>query len=124
MKENILYEIITDEELVDAIYNDPSDNNFKAAAELLYSACTDWPTLNLSEPADLLKELKVEVKGNLTYDNLDSYNKRLNVAYEAWKGEAVCSLLEMFDFERKKLFDKTIELESIIDKITRHYRKR
>lgn len=38
-----------------------------------------------------------------------------------WKVEAVHALLEMFDFERKNKFDKNIELESIIEKITRHY---
>jgi hypothetical protein len=117
------YEILTDEELADAIENDMTDNNFKTAAEFLYNACNDWPTLNLSQPRDLIAELTKEINRKLTYDNLSTYNNSLNVTGDAWKGEAVSSLLEMFDFERKSVFDKRIELQAIIDKITKHYRK-
>ena len=53
--------IISADKLFDAIENDPSDNNFKTAAEFLNSALTDWPTYNLKEPADLLTELKKEI---------------------------------------------------------------
>lgn len=117
------YKIISADKLFDAIENDPTDNNFKTAAEFLNSALTDWPTFNLKEPTDLLAELKKEVQGKLTYANLDNYIKRLDVGADAWKMEAVSSLLEMFDFERKNVFDKNIELEKIIDKISRHYLK-
>jgi hypothetical protein len=37
--------------------------------------------------------------------------------------EAINSLLEMFDFERKNTFDKAIELDTIIRKLTLHYRQ-
>lgn len=118
------YKIISAEDLFVAIENDPTNNNFKTAAEFLNSAVNDWPTLNLQEPADLLTELKKEVQGKLTYDNIVKYSKRLSPSHDAWKKEATSSLLETFDFERKNVFDKNIELENIIDKITRHYLKR
>jgi hypothetical protein len=117
------YKIISADKLFDAIENDLTDNNFKTAAEFLNSALTDWPTFNLKEPTDLLTELKKEVQDKLTFTNLDNYSKRLDYGMDPWKAEAISSLLEMFDFERKNLFDKNIELESIIDKITRHYLK-
>lgn len=118
------YKIISGDELFEAIENDSTNNNFKTAAEFLNEALDDWPTLNLAEPSDLLKELRKEVGGKLTYNNLDNYSKRLGLDTDGmWKIEAVSSLLEMFDFERKSQFDKNIELESIIDKISRHYLK-
>lgn len=117
------YKIISYDKLIDAIENDATDNNFKTAADFLNSAVTDWPTQNLKEPSDLLVELKKEVQGKLTYDNIESYSKRLNPSNDAWKIEAVSFLLQMFDFERTNMFDKIVELESIIDKITRHYLK-
>ncbi len=117
------YKIISADQLFDAIENDTTDNNFKTSAEFLNEALSDWPTLNLREPADLLTELKKAVQGKLTYTNLDNYYKQIDLNVDAWKSTAVSSLLEMFDFERKNVFDKNIELESIIDKITRHYLK-
>ncbi len=37
--------------------------------------------------------------------------------------EALSALLEMFDFDRRKMFDRTIELEVIVDRLTQHYRQ-
>ena len=106
--------------LFDFIDNDTAENNFKINADFLYSAMTDWST-GIEDTESLLYQLKKEVDGKLTYGNLDNYLKRLNLNRDSWKAEAVSSLLEMFDFERKNLFDKNIELEIIVDKITRHY---
>jgi hypothetical protein len=103
--------------------NDTTNDNFKTAAVYLNNALTDWPTINLQEPADLIAELKNEIKGKLTYSNIDNYYKTLSAGDNAWKMEALCSLLELFDFERKSNFDKVVELESIIDKISTHYHK-
>ena len=106
--------------LFDFIDNDTAENNFKINADFLYSAMTDWPT-GIEDTESLLYQLKKEVDGKLTHGNLDNYLKRLNLNRDSWKAEAVSSLLETFDFERKNLFDKNIELEIIVDKITRHY---
>lgn len=56
------YNFISYDELFNAIENDTTDNNFKTSAELLMSAVTDWPTLNLQEPKNLIAELKNEIK--------------------------------------------------------------
>jgi hypothetical protein len=117
------YEILTYEELSNALDKDVTSNNFKIAAEFLYNAVTDWPTFNLQEPTDLVAELKKDIQGKLTYTNIDNYSKQLDLSVDAWKAEATSSLLEMFDFERKNIFDKSVQLESIIEKITKHYRQ-
>lgn len=125
MTPNSTYEIISYYKLLEAIENDLAENNFKTSSEFLDSAVTDWPIFDLFEPADLLAELRKEVSGSLTYINLDYYSKRLDldIGLNLWKVEAISSLLEMFDFERNNIFDKNIELENIIEKITKHYSK-
>lgn len=114
-------EIISYDDLCEAIDNDLTYNNFKTAAEFLRSAVEDWPTLDLQEPLELLKELRREVKGKLTYGNLENFSMHQDIGLGLWKVEAINALLEMFDFERKNKYDKDIELESIIDSVTRHY---
>ena len=116
------YNFISFDELFNAIENDSTENNFKTSAAFLISAVTDWPKLNLQEPKDLIAELKLEIKEKLNFDNLKSYLEQLNPNNDAWKMEAVTALLEMFDFDRKGINDKSISLETIVDKLTHHYR--
>ena len=61
-------------------------------------------------------------KEKLNFDNLKSYVEQLNPNNDAWKMEAVTALLEMFDFDRKGINDKSVSLETIVDKLTHHYR--
>ena len=117
------YKILTSDELFDIAENDISENHFKIAADFLKTAINDWPLLNLSEPKDFIKELKNELMAPLTFDNIDNYLNQLSTEYDAWKMESLSSVLEMFDLERKNNFDKTIELEIIIQKITQYYRE-
>jgi hypothetical protein len=116
------YNFISFDELFNAIENDSTENNFKTSAAFLISAVTDWPKLNLQEPKDLIAELKLEIKEKLNFDNLKSYLEQLNPNNDAWKMEAVTALLEMFDFDRKGINDKSVSLETIVDKLTHHYR--
>ena len=116
------YNFISFDELFNAIENDSTENNFKTSAAFLISAVTDWPKLNLQEPKDLIAELNLEIKEKLNFDNLKSYVEQLNPNNDAWKMEAVTALLEMFDFDRKGINDKSISLETIVDKLTQHYR--
>lgn len=117
-------EILTYDELSNAITNEAAVNNFTIAADFLISALNDWPTLNLQEPKDLILELKNKLKKPLTFNNLASYLESLNPSIDAWKMEALSALLEMFDFDRRKMFDRTIELEVIVDRLTQHYRQK
>lgn len=121
MAKEILNHIISYEELFIAIENDNTENAFKIAGRLLLQSVTDWPTLNLKEPKDLLRELKAEVNNVLSYTNIHEYSKRLNPNQDAWKIEAVASLLEMFDYNN--IIDTNIELENIIERLSKHYRK-
>jgi hypothetical protein len=110
-------------ELQNAIETDDTENNFKTAADFLLCAVTDYPIFNLKEPSDLVAALRQSINKTLTFDNLDNYLKSLNLDSDTWKIVAVNSLLEMFDFERKNTFDKTIELDTIIRQLTQHYRQ-
>jgi len=116
--------IITLDELTDKIELEKTDSKFRVCAEFLLSALNDWPTMGLEEPKDLLDELTNDVSRPLTYENLNSYQNglRISVSGNAWKMESVTSLLEMFDFDRQGNFDKTATLETIIEKLTEHYR--
>ena len=114
------YDFLTYDELFNAIDMDSPDNYFKSSAKLLMSAITDWPTF--VEPKDLVEELKKEINHKLIFDNIKNYLKELKPHKDAWKREAICSLLEMFDPERKKLIDKTIDLDTIINQLSRHYK--
>lgn len=111
------------DELQNAIENDGTDNNYKTAAGFLLNAVTDYPTFNLKEPTELVAALRQKVNDKLTFDNLYNYLKSLSSDKDAWTMEAINSLLEMFDFDRKSVFDHTIELESIIRQLTQHYRQ-
>ena len=111
------------DELQNAIENDLTDNNFKTAANFLLSAVTDYPTFNLKEPTDLVAALRQSINSKLTFDNLNYYLKSLSPDKDTWTIEAITSLLEMFDFERKNTFDKTIEIETVIRQLTQHYRQ-
>jgi len=114
-------EIISYANLCKAIENDLSSNNFKTAAEFLISAVDEWPTLNLREPVELLIELRREAKGKLTYTNLENLSNQQDLGLGSWKVEAINALLEIFDFERNNKYDQNIELETIIDKVSRYY---
>jgi len=116
-------DLLSYDELQNAIENDGTDNNFKIAADFLLSAVTDFPTFNLKEPMDLVTALRQAINDKLTFDNLDNYLKSLSPGKDAWTMEAINSLLEMFDFERKNTFDKAIELDTIIRQLTQHYRQ-
>jgi hypothetical protein len=118
------YDLLTHEELFDAIENDLTNSNFKASANLLMSALTDWPTSNLREPKDLILELHSKIKGKLNFDNIEGYLKNLNPEKDAWEMEALTALLQMFDFERNSSVDKTIELEILVARMTQHYKQK
>ena len=115
--------LITSQELVDAVDNSATESNFKFVAENVLEAISDWPTENLIEPSELLSELKREINEKLTFDNLDFFLKTLNTEKDAWKMESLWSLLKIFNFEQNGNVDREVELEIILKRITKHYRK-
>lgn len=114
---------ITFTELIDVLENDTTNNNYKSAADNLLEAFTDWPTQDI-EVGEMISELKDEVNGKLTFDNLSKYLKTLNPSKDSWKMESLSSLLELFDFEQNNNVNTEIELEDILEKITEHYRNK
>ncbi|MFB9864945.1 hypothetical protein [Rufibacter immobilis] len=118
-------DFLTYKELSDAVDTEETDNKFRTAAEFLMQTVSDWPKLDLLEPKDLIEEIRNEVRSNLTFDNLEALLERLNTNDEksTWKRESLSSLLELFDFEKKNIINKETELETIIRKLTKHYRQ-
>lgn len=80
----------------------------------LLAAVSDWPTMNLQEPEQLLVELRAELGEPLTYDALTRYAQD---AAEPWKAEAVSSLLLLFE-EGPPPANQPLELESILAELT------
>jgi hypothetical protein len=111
------------DELQNAIENDGTNNNFKTAAGFLLSVITDYPTFNLKQTVELVAALQQSVDNKLTFENLDKYLKSLIPNIDACTIETVTSLPEMFDFDRKNTFDKSIELDTIIRQLTQYYRQ-
>jgi len=105
----------TNEELEAAIDAD-GGSSFKEFAQLLVSACTDWPTFNLKDTRDLIKELACEVPGQLTHSNIERFYKQLPASRsENWphKLEACVAILELFHSGKE-------ESELTIDQIIRN----
>lgn len=123
MKNSGKLDVLSSEELLSAIESDETEHYFKRSASLLFDAINDWPKLNLQEPIELIEELKQEIGSPLSYANIANYYTKLNVVQDAWKKEALSSILEMFDFERKSEYDFNVNLEEIIVRITNHYRQ-
>ena len=111
---------ITFEELMSVMASTSTDKIFLAVVDHLVEALTDWP--EEKELYEIIPELKSQIRGSLTFANLDNYLKSLNVHADAWKIEALTSLLKAFDFSRDNNFDKSLELEVILDRITKYYR--
>ncbi|MCB2379868.1 hypothetical protein LGH70_19885 [Hymenobacter sp. BT635] len=97
----------------------PEHSRLQNAVDFLLNAVTDWPIFGLSEPKDLLANLHIEITGPLTFNALRIY---ATVASDPWKGEAINSLLELFDSERKQQFNLDIELEAILIQLTHQCR--
>ena len=117
-------EFLTFQELQNAIENDATESSFKICADFLLIALTSWPTFNNKEPKELLIELNNAIKKPLTFDNLENYLDYLknDFGHNIYKIEAISLLLEMYDFDRTNNYNKELELESIFDLLTRHYK--
>ena len=114
--------MITSEELIDVVENDATANDLKSVAESLLEAISDWPT-SLSEPSELVSELKFQINAKLTITNIERFLKTLKVEKDGWKMESLSSLLKVFNFERNENVGREVELEMIIERITKYYRK-
>ncbi len=117
-------DVISFDELHDATENDPSESDFKMAAQHLIEAITDWPNRNVQEPKNLIAELKNEIKGELTFDNLNDYFNTLSAERDAWKLEAWSSLCSLFDLNIASRLERSESLEEIIILLTEHYRQK
>jgi hypothetical protein len=109
--------MITSEELINLIENDVTESSAKHIAENILEAINDWPTENLSEPSELISELKRQINGKLTRENIEEFVRTLNVEKDSWKIESLSYILEIFDLERSENVDGKMELEMIMERI-------
>ena len=110
--------MITSKELFCIVENEAMESSFKSVAENLLEAINDWPTENLKEPRELISELKQQINQKLTNKNIDNLLKTLSVEKDAWKMEALNSILKIFEFEMNGNGDKEVELEVLLERIT------
>jgi len=114
---NIKLEMINTEELIDALDNDATEADLKFAAESLLEAISDWPT-SLSEPSELVSELKLQINAKLTVKNIERFLKALRVEKDSWKMESLSSILNIFEIDRNENVDGEVELEVLLERIT------
>lgn len=91
------------------------DSRTKFIAENLEMAINDWPTLNLSEPQQLINELSMNISDKLTFHNIRRYRNTLCHLKDSWKIESLSSILEMFDTDEAGVKEN---LEDIINRIS------
>ncbi len=83
-------------------------------ATLLLEACNDWPSIEVKNPIDLLRQLHHEVSGSLTYEALANYCSGLTGS--PWIAASLAGLLELF--RRGPEFDKTSNLADLMLEVT------
>lgn len=92
-------EVFPSSDELEAVIENGDSSSFTEFAHALLSACADWPTFNLKEPSDLIRELAREVPGQLTQSSIERFFKFLPTSQsENWphKLEACVSILELF----------------------------
>lgn len=109
--------MITMEELIDALDNDATEADLKSTAESLLEAISDWPT-SLSEPSELIAELKLQINAKLTVKNIESFLQILQVEKDRWKMESLSSLLNILDIAQNENVDEEVELEVLLERLT------
>ena len=114
--------MITSEELWDALENDATESKLKSVVESLLEAISDWPT-SLSEPSELVSELKLQINAKLTVGNIERFLKNLRVEKDGWKMESLSSLLIFFDKQRNENVDEEVELEVLLERITNRLKR-
>lgn len=111
--------MISTEELIIALENNSSESDLKSVLENLLEAINDWPT-SLSEPSELVSELKLQIKAKLTVSNIKSFKQSLKDENEGWKIESLSSLLNIFDIACNENIDEELEFEVLLEKLTNH----
>ena len=91
------------------------DSRTRFIAENLEMAINDWPTLNLTEPQQLVNVLSMDISDKLTFHNIRRYLDTLSPLKDSWKMESLSSILEIFDTDEARVKEN---LEDIINRIS------
>jgi Rad3-related DNA helicase len=109
-------DFLTAENLNDLLDLNNTDKRKTVNAQSLQNAISDYPK-SIEEPIDYLNELKSEIGNILTFDQINTFCKKLNPKNDAWKMESLSEVLEMFDK------NKTITLDELIIELSDFYKK-
>ena len=108
--------LISLNELQEAIDQDFSGSEIKASGQLFLNAVNDWPMHNFININDFISALHHELGSTLTLERIIEYSKKLYSGNQAWKLEAMSSLIEIFNNDNAK------SLESIVFEIIDYYK--
>ena len=88
-----------------------STSSLKSSAGFVIDALNDWPELNLKEPSSLISILRNEISGELNLKNISEFLSTLHPNTDAWKIEAIESLIQLYGMANTdwKSADKTLE---------------
>jgi hypothetical protein len=95
--------------------NDVSPSDMKVVGILL-KAINDWPA-QIDNAEDLEIQVRDFVGGEATSKRIAILLKNIDFSVDAWKGESLSQLIEVFDF-----YDKEFSLADILKKLSIYVR--
>ncbi|SFB15721.1 hypothetical protein SAMN05660845_1903 [Flavobacterium swingsii] len=114
--------ITTNLELYDLVELHTTSNKIKQIAELFLTAMNDWPTFNLNEITDFIKEVKEYFGSPLTLEKIDAKNRNEIDEVNFWRIESGSSIAEMI--ELSKLYFNETDFDKIVSDILIYYSKK
>jgi hypothetical protein len=108
-------EILTINELREAIDRDSNNHRIKDLAELLWTAMNDWPTQNQINIRDFIVELYHYYGFPLTIDRINQKVLDVSDDISVWKHEAGSSIAEIIDISTR--FENESDFEKILNRL-------
>ena len=108
-------EILTINELRDAIDTDSYNRRIKEFAELLWTAMNDWPTQNQINIRDFIGELYNYYGFPMTIDKINQKVLDVSDDISVWKHESGSSIAEIIDISTR--FENESDFEKILNRI-------
>ena len=108
-------EILTINELRDAIDSDSNNHRIKVLAELFWDAMNDWPTENQINIKNFINELYAYYGFPLTIDKINQKILDVNDDISVWRYESGSSIAEIINISTR--FENDSDFEKILNRI-------
>ena len=112
-------DILTLEDLRDAVRQDANDRPVKELAKLFITAMNDWPGEQLKHIEVFVRELKAYYGEPLTVPLILSKKHEFGRNLNSWRAEAGASIREMIALSAQ--YDNESDFDEILKKITSYY---